>query len=187
MKTSEQQLATSYPGRNAENPSYREDRSDSIACLLLPVMFSGDITAAPCPYTHESAWKSLCRHCGHSWLAPTWGLCTSVLFREPSHIAECGGKGKTLCLQEGKAGGPGWNMCWKQAIKPAWAFPVGFVNSLLVWQDRAGLDEQSSESETSSDIKGPWLWPPKPCNCLSILDGHLRLGEREGTSSKGAD
>lgn len=55
MKTSEQQLATSYPGRNAENPSYREDRSDSIACLLLPVMFSGDITAAPCPYTHESA------------------------------------------------------------------------------------------------------------------------------------
>lgn len=54
-ETSEQQLVTSYPGRNAENASYREDRFDSIACLLLPVMFSGDITAAPCPYTHESA------------------------------------------------------------------------------------------------------------------------------------
>lgn len=41
---------------------------------------------------------------------------------------------------------------------------------------------QSSDSNTTSDIRGLWLWSPKPCKCLSILDGHLRLGERKGTS-----
>lgn len=50
-------------------------------------------------------------------------------------------------------------------------------------RDRTGLmGGQSSNSNTTSDIKGPRLWSPKPCKCLSILDGHLRLGEREDTS-----
>lgn len=78
-------------------------------------------------------------------------------------------------------------MCWKRAIKLARAFPGGFVNSPAAQQDRAGLGGQSSESGASSDVEGPWLWPPRLCKCLSAVDGHLRLGEREGTSSKGAD
>lgn len=46
---------------------------------------------------------------------------------------------------------------------------------------------QSSHSTTTSDIKGCGLLNLASACLLSVLDGHLRLGEREGTSSKGAD
>lgn len=111
-EASEQQLAASCPGRNAENISYREVCQHSLLALACCVFQWHSCCTFPCIY--ESDQKSLCQCWAQSWSALTWGLCTSV-----HHWVQR--RGKTLCLQEGKARSVGLKHCWKKAIMPAQA------------------------------------------------------------------
>lgn len=93
---------------------------------LVPVMFSRH---NGCTFPlHIRKWlKKPLERWGHTQLnGSDMGTVHLCVFREPSHMTECGEMGKTLCLQEGKAGRVNLKHVLETGNEAATGFSCGF-------------------------------------------------------------